>query len=364
MKKLLILAMILCMGWLNIVPALAIDVNTESTTNLETLVNGLKSLQEVPSYRVQMTIMNQRSHEKNAIITMDVNQETGDMRLIFDFYNRKANPKNQHFELYAYHHFSEVYTTALGWLQSMQYFKLPFFNQDTHAIMAPYREMFIPIDDIDGQTLVQNLNYVALLLPNLSRLLEADERDVYELNNTYFLNLHRIDIPEYLFKNNLYLGMHYNVDMSMDEQSAQLTQRLKLMPIESGLSYTMSLTNQLSPTYLATIDGLDNKRDLPNLEQEQVIETAGVTDKLIDFKLVYNHNNQMYKLTLNGITENVDLNIFNNQTADFRTYEFQIDYVFRPLEWQMPESNELKILSQKELSKIMNQLIEQEDVNE
>ncbi|MBF6978061.1 hypothetical protein IU403_02745 [Aerococcaceae bacterium zg-BR22] len=367
MKKLIVIAMLLCVGLTNVAPVFAMDTDmttqTEATTSrLASLISGLKSLQDVPSYRVQMTVMNQRSHEKNAMVTMDVNQETGDIHMIFSFYNRKNNPKEQRFELYAYQNFSTVYTSALGWLQSMLYFKAPYFTQDTHAMMAPYRDALIPIEpeSIEGQSLVQNLNDLALLLPNLTRLATANERFVHELDNIYFMNLHRIQIPEYLFKDAIYLGMRYKTNVRLNEEQAQLTQRLSFMPIENGLSYTMTLTNQLSKTYLGMIEGLDNERELPNLAQEQVVNTASVIDKLIDFKLVYNDNNKMYKLTLNGITENMDLNIFNDKTADFRTYEFQVDYTFKPMKWRMPEPDELKVLSLEELSLLMNRLINQE----
>lgn len=325
------------------------------------LVSDLERLSSVESFQTTFSLMNARSKETTYTVNVKANQETGEAMIEMNLYNRLANPNHYTLTFYTYDHFQHIYVNVVEWLNSMAYFQQAYFPANLHEEMENYEHYFISIDSDELHINEQILDFVSsfLLLANSDKLQTIDNNTVYQLENFYFVSLSRTQIPEMLFRDILSLAFHYVSKMTYEDEKYYFQHELLLDMPMTGLAYNVELDNQLTHPLESTLFGLNAQRVLPDMNKSFSIATDMVTDKLTDVTLSYHSESLRYKLQLNGITENFNLNLFNSQSANFRSYEFQINYEFTPLEWTMPELLSLNRLSVAEFNYLLNRVIEQ-----
>lgn len=338
------------------------EVTEVEPSKLESLTQQLEALKEVPSFKMQLKLVNQRSNEKTVEVTVLGNTTTGNAIIDYDFYDRLSNPNHYHVRLYAYDNFKYAYVTTLDWLNSLDYFSQPYFKRDDALVMASIDSPVVEFEQsqLIGFDQLTSLNDAFLLLPNMNKLAQVREESIYYIDPIYTLSLERMDIPEVIFSDTKNVNLKLTTDVTINETEASAVQKLELSTQPSGLAFGALVNQQIDRTRLATIEGLDINRDLPKMDKDLGVATTMVTKKLTDFDIAFNERTQLYTLTLAGVTENFDLNIFEDKTASFKSYEFKTVYSFQPYEWTMPDLLALKSISQKELTFLMtNELIDE-----
>lgn len=343
------------------------ETTAEEPSKLETLTQQLQALKEVPSFKIQLKLVNQRSNEMTVNVTVLGNTETGNAIIDYDFYDRCSNPNHYHVRFYAYDNFKYAYVTTLDWLNSIDYFSQPYFKRDDALVMKSIESPVVELDQsqLVGFDQLTNLNDAFLLLPNFNKLMQVPEHQLYYINPIYTLSLERTAIPEVIFSDTKNVNLKFITDVNINEKEASAMQKLELSAQPSGLSFQALVNQQVDRTRLATIDGVDINRNLPDMVKDLGVATMMVTKKLTDFDIAYNERTRLYTLSLAGVTENFNLNIFEDKTASFKSYEFKTVYSFEPYEWEMPDLLALQSISQKELTYLMtNELIDEVPVSE
>lgn len=64
-------------------------------------------------------------------------------------------------------------------------------------------------------------------------------------------------------------------------------------------------------------------------------------------------------MTLLGVVEDTNLNLFNNNPAYTRSYDYVVDYELSPSQEHLPDITELKRLSAQEYQSILNKILSQ-----
>lgn len=332
--------------------------------NLSQLIEYLKELSNIETYKSNLSLMNLRSKEIMATIQVLTNKNSGDVQIQFDFYNRLTNPSHHQVTLYAYNYFSYVYVSLFDWLNSLAYFNQAYFNVDDATHFKEYQEIFIGIDTADLPVKAQGEVFIDSLvfLPNIERMKTIDESELLAIDRKFFLNLERLEIPEYLFQDIDGVELLLKTQIKKAHDHFMIEPRVEIQSKSQGISIRSIVDSQLSKDLLAMIEGLKTERVMPDNMIDFGISTNQVSEKLKTFDLVYNHRRKYLEMHLQGITENFNLNIFSDKTANFKSYEFGITYRFQPFEWEMPELFSLNRLSQQELNYLLEEyFISQEE---
>lgn len=362
-----------CIGWIslniNAQSNAFIDVEDEALTHIErdmmdektSLAVELEKLLSVKSFQTTFSLMNTRSKETTYTVNVKANQETGNAIIEMNMYNRLANPNHYTLTFYTYNHFQYVYVNVIEWLNSMAYFQQAYFPAQLQEEMENYSNYFIAVDSEKIHKNEQILDFVRsfLLLANPDKLQTIDNDAIYQLEDFYFVALSRTQIPEMLFRDISSVAFDYSSQINYEAQKYYFQHELSFDVPMTGLAYRVGLESQLTHPLESKFFELNAQRILPDMTKDFIIATGMVTDKLTDTTLSYHTESLRYKLQLNGITENFNLNLFNNQSANFRSYEFQINYEFTPLEWTMPELLSLNRLSVEEFNYILEGLMTQ-----
>ena len=89
------------------------------------------------------------------------------------------------------------------------------------------------------------------------------------------------------------------------------------------------------------------------------LKTSPVLQKLKRFSLRVNPKEQSYRMTLLGVVDDTNLNLFNNNPAYTRSYDYVVDYELSPSQEHLPDITELKRLSAQEYQSILNKILSQ-----
>lgn len=337
------------------VPQMDEVTEERSISRVEELTQYLGELKTIPSYKMQIKLVNQRSNETKGKITIYGNQATGNMIIDYDFFDRLSNPNHHAIRLYAYDHFKYVYASTLDWLNSMDYFSQPYFKRDDAQIMSSIKAPLVELDNenIMGIKELTNLVDGFLLLPNLTKLKEVSEDQLFYVDPIYTMNLERTEIPELIFSDTNNLQLKLTTDFNLKQENVSAIQKLDLSILSGGLAFEALVNQEMDQQRLRPIEGLNPDRVLPDMLKDLSVATTLVTKKLTDFDIAYNRNTSRYTLSLAGVTENFNINIFADKTASFKSYEFKTVYTFEPTEWEMPELLDLNAISQNEFNYLL-----------
>lgn len=337
-------------------------------SNAEQLLGDITQLSQMPQYHVQYTLTNSRSQFKMAHVNVIGNRQTGDAQIMMDFYFKDANPHRYRVEIISYNHFQLVYVKQFELLQTMAFFKQGQFPEKMHATFDAYQNYYVALDpqvirlDTNAMKWLETL----LLTPNVDKLKQISDEDIHQINDISLLSLEKLEIPEYLFENALFPELSYQLDVSMlpDSSSGELTvtsePKLYLATTHNGAKFSVNANATLEKltTQVAQIQDLIVGTD--KFKRSMELNVAPVATKLKKVQLSLDKGNQVYRAALEGVAENVNLNIFGDSTASFKSYDYRVDYELKPTTKMIPTVMELKRLTQEEFAYIIEQYLEQQ----
>ena len=337
-------------------------------SNAEQLLGDITQLSQMPQYHVQYTLTNSRSQFKMAHVNVIGNRQTGDAQIMMDFYFKDANPHRYRVEIISYNHFQLVYVKQFELLQTMAFFKQGQFPEKMHATFDAYQNYYVALDpqvirlDTNAMKWLETL----LLTPNVDKLKQISDEDIHQINDISLLSLEKLEIPEYLFENALFPELSYQLDVSMlpDSSSGELTvtsePKLYLATTHYGAKFSVNANATLEKitTQVAQIQDLIVGTD--KFKRSMELNVAPVATKLKKVQLSLDKGSQVYRAALEGVAENVNLNIFGDSTASFKSYDYRVDYELKPTTKVIPTVMELKRLTQEEFAYIIEQYLEQQ----
>ncbi|MCW6660377.1 hypothetical protein NHG25_07790 [Aerococcaceae bacterium NML191292] len=339
-------------------------------TEQEHLMTQLQQLESMEQYEVQYVLSNIRNQQKMAQVTIVGDQRTGDAQLVFDFYYRNASPSHYRLELISYNHFSLVYARQFAFLQSMAFFKQPQFPASMHDEMNVYEDYYVALDSSHVTSGVKQEQWLSLLhlLPSKAKFNEIPAQQLHQVEDMHFLSLEKLAIPEYLFENQPFLALDYQLDLTFlrgkdDSRRWQIQSAPKLqvakanansqfkVRVHAELEQSPSQLTQLKEALLGTAD----------FNRTMQLDGTDIANKLKKIQLFYNEATQAYRATLEGVTENVNWNLLGEGATTLKSYDFKVEYSVRPTTKQVPNLFDMKRMTQAEFSYVLAQYLEQKE---
>ncbi|HFI0463397.1 TPA: hypothetical protein ACGO1T_000925 [Streptococcus suis] len=306
-------------------------------------------VQKLDQFRLSADWINQRSGEINVSVDLLADERTGHAIIDFTFANKNANPSSYRLRLYAYDHFSQVYISAVDWLLTMDYFDIAGYDPELTESLAAYQDLYLQIDQIQASGIVEkpSLKEMLLVLPDDEVLSQLSDADIYRLGSRYHLSKSRTAIPHLLFAALSNLDLQVNLDISGNKEYLTFTPKLTLNQNKGALG----LSALVNPIEQGSVLAIARQETEPTtFSQLPGLKTQVLLDKLVSVDLVFDADQAAYQLTLAGLTENFNLNLFNPASSNFKTYEFETRIHVRPHNWTMPDLLTLKRITAKELT--------------
>lgn len=331
------------------------SVNIQAISDGKALSFDLSQfVQKLDQFRLSAEWINQRSGEINVSVDLQADESTGHTIIDFTFANKNANPSSYRLRLYAYDHFSQVYISAVDWLLTMDYFDIAGYDPELTESLAAYQDLYLQVDQIQASGMGDkpSLKEMFLVLPNDEVLSQLSDADIYRLGSRYQVSKSRTAIPQQLFTALNNLDLQLNLDISGNKEDLTFTPRLTLKQNKAALGLS-ALVNPLDQGSVLLFPRQETEPS--TFSQLPGLKTQVLLDKLVSVDLVFDAEKAAYQLTLAGLTENFNLNLFNPASSNFKTYEFETRIHIRPHDWTMPDLLTLKRVTAQELSWLISQ---------
>lgn len=311
-------------------------------------------VQNLDQFRLSAEWINQRSGEINVSVDVLADEKTGHAIIDFAFANKNGNPSSYRLRLYAYDHFSQVYISAVDWLMTMDYFNIAGYDPELTESLAAYQDLYLQVDQIQASGIGDkpSLKEMFLVLPDDEVLSQLSDADIYRLGSRYHLSKSRTAIPHQLFSSLSNLDLQVNLDISGNKEDLTFTPKLTLNQNKGALA----LSALVNPIEQGSVLAIARQETEPSsFSQLPGLKTQVLLDKLVSVDLVFDADQAAYQLTLAGLTENFNLNLFNPASSNFKTYEFETRIHVRPHNWTMPDLLSLKRVTAQELTWLISQ---------
>lgn len=306
-------------------------------------------VQNLDQFRLSAEWISQRSGEINVSVDVLADEKTGHAIIDFAFANKNANPSSYRLRLYAYDHFSQVYISAVDWLLTMDYFNIAGYDPELTESLAAYQDLYLQVDQIQVSGIGDkpSLKEMFLVLPDDEVLSQLSDADIYRLGSRYHLSKSRTAIPHQLFSSLSNLDLQVNLDISGNKEDLTFTPKLTLNQNKGALG----LSALVNPIEQGSVLAIARQETEPStFSQLPGLKTQVLLDKLVSVDLVFDADQAAYQLTLAGLTENFNLNLFNPASSNFKTYEFESKIHIQPYAWTMPDLLTLKRVTAQELT--------------
>lgn len=330
---------------------------------LEYLVSKLRKLSQLEHYRIDYMLMNNRNNKRMTHIIWYGDAEEN-VEATFNFYNSNFYPDHYQLNLLGYNNFELAYTDQFAFLDSMAFFDKPHFSFDFDKHINPYLDYYLEIDTINRNNLSEPLLEQLLLLPDLERLLQISPAKVHRIKDNYFISLERLEIPDLLMRRNDLLRQVITSSISMNPSTVDpdvfevnLTNSIDLNVHNRGLDFELNYQSILADELLPNYYNAEEYNAINRVNSELYVKTSDIIDKITNVRIAYNDTTGRFHITLLGITENFQLNLFTSNTANFKSYEFQIDFSIQPTDKEIVKLDDIQRMSEKEFNYILTELI-------
>ncbi|MGX7349121.1 hypothetical protein [Dolosicoccus paucivorans] len=320
-------------------------------------VQLLQSVKEVEKYQVEMTWTNQRSGHIMSHALFQVDQDKQDIQGDFTYYYRGYNPSKYIYSFRSYNGFESSYVNLVEYLWSMAYFKQPIFPSHAQERLAPYKKHFVEVET-SPVNLVEETLQSLILHPDFERLSRMDKTQLWKLNQHYYLDLERVEIPSFVFDRVQHLLFNDTVLLDLDQQQVYynfyewdvlMSHRLNIATGTGGALFQMNTHSNAHRLASFVPKGLATKEDDPQqVTFDRSLESTNtdIISKLTRLCMTIDEETKAYHIILEGLSESRNIDVFNPESNSFRTYEFQMDYQFTPLdETTIPAENSFNAMS-------------------
>lgn len=330
-------------------------------------VKALGGLEAIDHYQVNYTLTDTHTAETIAQGEFIGNQSDGDLMGKIAYYFPKASPKQYDFEFISYRQFDLAYVKTFQFLDSMAFFNQPYFNRNIHKEISDLKDVYVAIEslELNRVNLLRDPFNSLLMLPDLNRLSRIAGDNLYQIDDLYMLSLERIEIPEYLFRHSNNFGFNFQYDMKVQPASENEThlawnvvseQRFDISEKDNSLNFKATVNSELSDLMLPqTVEGTERNNE--KFARQMSLDNHLMLDKLTKVNMVYKESTQTYRISLVGIVEQIEFNLFSDETAGLETTEYRLDYTVKPLEREIPSLNEIDKITSAEADYFLEEIL-------
>ncbi len=333
-------------------------------------IKALGALEAMEQYQINYSITDSHTDERVAEGEFVGNQLSGDLMGKISYYFPESAPNQYDFEFISYRHFDLAYVKSFELLNSMAFFNQPHFKVDVHEQIAALQDTFIAIEttELNRVNLQRDPLSTLLMLPDLNRLTRVPVDNLYQINDLYLLSLERLEIPEYLFRVSTNFGFDFHLGMEIlpaAENERQIDwnvtteQRFDVSEKDNSLKFKAAVDSELSDLMLAQLPE-GTERDNQKFSRQMSLDNNVMLDKLTKVNMVYNAKTQTYRISLVGIVEQIEFNLFSDETAGLETTEYRLDYQIKPTEREIPKMDEIEKMTGAEADYILEELLSTE----
>lgn len=332
-------------------------------------VKLLQSMKEVDKYQVEMTWTNQRSGHIMSHAVFQVDQNKQNIQGDFTYHYRGYNPSKYIYSFRSYNGFESSYVNLVEYLWSMAYFKQPIFPSNAQERLAPYKKHFVEVETSSVNLIDETLQSL-ILHPDFERLSRMDKTKLRKLNDHYYLDLERVEIPSFVFDRVQHLLFNHTVQLDLDQQQVYynfyewnvlMSHRLNIATGTGGTLFQMNTRSNAHRLASFVPKGIPpGEEDLQQVTFDRSLESTNndIISKLTRLCITVDEETKAYHIILEGLSESRNIDVFNPETNSFRTYEFQMEYQFTPLdETTIPSEDSFDTMSPEGFETLLKEVL-------
>lgn len=330
-------------------------------------VKALGNLETLEHYQIHYKLTDTQTDETVAEGQFAGNQSDGDLMGRLAYYFPDASPQQYDYEFISYRHFDLAYVKTFELLDSMAFFNQPYFNLEVHEKIADLKDKFVAIEssELNRVNLQRDPFKTLLMLPDLNRLSRISADRLYQVNDLYLLSLERLEIPEYLFRHSNNFGFDFHLGMDIlpaDDTDTHINwnvnseQRFEISERDNSLNFKVAVDSDLSDFMLPQApEGVERTNE--DFSRQMSLDNDVMLDKLTKVNMVYNSATQSYRISLVGIVEQIEFNLFSDEAAGLETTEYRLDYTLKPIETEIPRLDELDKMTASEADYLLEEFL-------
>lgn len=306
-------------------------------------VEDLDKIRHLANYEIEIRWTDLRTDTPLGQVNLVGDKASGDLRGIITYCFDDYYPQVAQLQFDTHQRYDLAYVKGLDLLDSLAFFQQPYFEQDFSQQIKKEN-----IDDIilEGDKLtIGKLSANALdsltLMPNFQKLQQANSQLLRTNQQNYYLKLEGIEVPPLLFEGQQFLNLNYRLNMTLqDEKSAkqvyapidmQWNQSLDLLEDSNFLAFNVEVYSNLTHSLLKPQNHLPSSITPSDFNKKMSLSSKGLTDKITKVEMSLDPDAQVYAILVEGMVENVDLNIFNEDSSKLSTNHVRMEYRIKPL---------------------------------
>lgn len=352
--------------------------STDSTNDLaderlEGFISDLTDLWELEHFEIEMNWTNLDTEKELGKVTVLGDSQSGDLAGELNFYFPEYYPQEAKFNFLTYQRYDMAYVQQFKLLDSLAFFKQPFFNYKFDQDLAWLQDYYVQIQPSDIQTVGLNHNPLEalLLLPDDAKLSSIDPDALEEDDRSYHLTLERLEIPMQFFGSENFFNISYNYAYALQ---ASTTSKRGFTPLDNQTSHTFNfneeeaffnfsvdITADITDSLLAPYPELNVRAVAPSFDKEMGLSSVGLMEKLTKVEITYDPELTQYVIVLEGMVENVDFNLFSDGSAGLSTNHMRIEYKIFPTDQRVPQLSDIEKMSSSEADYYLEQLLDQDN---
>ena len=313
----------------------------------ELLQAALDAMHELKTYQVRYGFTYVKDRAYTAQVQAVGDRSRGIAKIQLTYYGDKGEGLKYQLDLMTYDNLSHVYIKQSQLLASMTFFPELSLTPEQLKALEAYDDYYIELskEQLKQVGLDQEAFQLLFLEPNRKKLSQLPE------------------IPEFLFDQTRNLHLDYRLKMEWEAgdkgPSLKLNPHLDLV----GKGVGLDLQGEVSAKIRKGEFGLNRIADIAtgkvDFLKAMQLKTSPVLQKLKRFSLRVNPKEHSYRMSLLGVVEDTNLNLFSSNPAYTRSYDYVVDYELTPSQEHLPDITELKRLSAQEYQSLLNKILSQ-----
>lgn len=347
-------------------------IRNQEEENQEALnfIEALDRLEATDRYQVTVRWIDLVDQSTIGEVNVIGQQSSGDFLAQFKFYPSNYVPQITEFNLLSYQRYDLVYVQLFKLLDSLAFYKQPFFDYHFDKLIKKYKDDYVQVDQQEFKTgnLAQKPVTPFIIQPNKDKLnkVAKDYLEKNPLNGKYDLKIDRIEIPGNFFEGQKQFGLDYQMFVNLQEASTkdrnyhqwqnEFQQQVRLSEEESVFSVQFQVKSTISDQLLKGHP--ERERWMNDFEQSSLLSGRGIMDKVTKVHMTLDPDKQTYQLVVEGMMESLDFNLFKEDTAELSTKHIRMEYQFSPTDIEVPDLDSIHTMSIDEANYLIEQLLD------
>ena len=331
----------------------------------EQLQAALDAMHDLKTYQVRYGFTYIKDRAYTAQVQAVGDRSRGIAKIQLTYYGDKGEGLKYQLDLMTYDNLSHVYIKQSQLLASMTFFPELSLTPEQLKALEAYDDYYIELskEQLKQVGLDQEAFQLLFLEPNRKKLSQLPEAKIHEFKGTVMTSAELTEIPEFLFDQTRNLHLDYRLKMEWEAgdkgPSLKLNPHLDLV----GKGVGLDLQGEVSAKIRKGEFGLNRIADIAtgkvDFLKAMQLKTSPVLQKLKRFSLRVNPKEHSYRMSLLGVVEDTNLNLFSSNPAYTRSYDYVVDYELTPSQEHLPDITELKRLSAQEYQSLLNKILSQ-----